>query len=60
MQGRVQVIVVVTGIGGRAVQTVVQPETVQTTSPRIDTNMIDSDDLDLPTFLRKRAFSVGR
>lgn len=60
MQGRVQVIVVVTGIGGRAVQTVVQPEPSQTTSPRIDTNMIDSDDLDLPTFLRKRAFSVGR
>ena len=51
MEGRVQVILVVTGIGGRPVQSF--------TASQPDVFRIDSDDLDLPAFLRKRAVSVG-
>ena len=51
MEGRVQVILVVTGIGGRPVQSF--------TTSQPDVFRIDSDDLDLPAFLRKRAVSVG-
>ena len=51
MEGRVQVILVVTGIGGRPVQSF--------TASQPDVFRIDSDDLDLPAFLRKRAISVG-
>ena len=51
MEGRVQVILVVTGIGGRPVQSF--------TASQPDVFRIDSDDLDLPAFLRKRAVPVG-
>lgn len=51
MEGRVQVILVVTGIGGRPVQSF--------TASQPDVFRIDSDDLDLPAFLRKRAVSAG-
>ncbi len=51
MEGRVQVILVVTGIGGRPIQSFVtdQPEPFS----------LVSDDLDVPAFLRKRPIRVG-
>ncbi len=51
MEGRVQVILVVTGIGGRPVQTFAmnQPDPFSTVS----------DNLDVPAFLRKRSNGVG-
>jgi cell division protein FtsZ len=55
MQGRVQVILVVTGIGGRAVQTVTRAESSVVT---LDT--IDTEDLDVPAFLRRRTVPAGR
>lgn len=80
MQGRVQVILVVTGIGGRPVETVVRQHRqvaappphaseLETAQPEIESlgvegagvriPTIDTEDLDLPTFLRKRV-SIGR
>ena len=51
MEGRVQVILVVTGIGGRPIQSFVtdQPEPFS----------LVSDDLDVPAFLRKRPIRAG-
>ncbi|HLF37868.1 MAG TPA: cell division protein FtsZ, partial [Anaerolineales bacterium] len=51
MEGRVQVILVVTGIGGRPIQSFVtdQPEPFS----------LVPDNLDVPAFLRKRSMGVG-
>ena len=51
MEGRVQVILVVTGIGGRPINSFVtnQPEPFS----------LVSDNLDVPAFLRKRSIGVG-
>lgn len=60
MQGRVQVILVVTGIGGRPVETVLRTERAKLAGMGLEGAAIDPDDLDLPTFLRNRSLAVGR
>lgn len=57
LEGRVQVILVITGMGGRPVDTVTRAERPQ---PALQQLTIDADDLDIPTFLRKRTPAVGR
>jgi cell division protein FtsZ len=50
MHGRVQVILIVTGIGGRPVQEMPVTDSFEATSPAID-----MDDLDIPAFLRRKS-----
>ncbi len=51
MQGRVQVILIVTGIGGQPVEDMQFAEAVAAPSP-----VIDMDDLDVPAFLRRKTY----
>ncbi len=67
MRGRVQVILIVTGIGGQPLQEMQIEESISAPSPRIDqeipleesirapSSRIDLDDLDVPAFLRRRS-----
>jgi cell division protein FtsZ len=52
MQGRVQVILIVTGIGGQPVANMQFADSVAAPSP-----VIDMDDLDVPAFLRRKTFA---
>lgn len=52
MQGRVQVILIVTGIGGQPVEDMQFADSVAAPSP-----VIDMDDLDVPAFLRRKTFA---
>lgn len=52
MQGRVQVILIVTGIGGQPVGDMQFADSVAAPSP-----VIDMDDLDVPAFLRRKTFA---
>ncbi len=52
MQGRVQVILIVTGIGGQPMEDMQLADSVAAPSP-----VIDMDDLDVPAFLRRRTFA---
>ncbi len=49
LHGRVQVILIVTGIGGQAVQEIPMMESIDGSTP-----VIDVDDLDIPAFMRRR------
>jgi len=51
MRGRVQVILIVTGIGGQPVEDMQFAEAVAAPSP-----VIDRDDLDVPAFLRRKTY----
>ena len=50
MHGRVQVILILTGIGGQPVQEIPATESIAAPSP-----VIDMDDLDIPAFLRRKS-----
>ena len=51
MQGRVQVILIVTGVGGQPVDEVQFADPLTAPSPATD-----MDDLDVPAFLRRKTF----
>ena len=51
MHSRVQVILIVTGIGGQPVQEMPTMESIAAPSP-----IIDMDDLDVPAFMRRRSY----
>jgi cell division protein FtsZ len=60
MNGRAQVILIFTGVGGRAVpQRAAEIVEAHNTEKEAAT-ALESDDLDLPTFLRRRAAVVQR
>ena len=50
MQGRVQVILIVTGVGGQAVQDIPVPASESIEAP------VEMDDLDIPAFLRRKTY----
>ncbi len=54
MIGRAQVILIVTGIGGRAIAAPAQPHDASLVRPDAAPAHLDVSDLDLPTFLRRR------
>jgi len=62
MNGRAQVILIFTGVGGRAVsqQVATEGQAVNTNAVDVKANAAASDDLDLPTFLRRRAAVAQR
>ncbi len=54
MLGRAQVILIVTGLGGHAVQQAAAPQPVAAEAPAGSAPILDEANLDLPTFLRRR------
>ena len=54
MTGRAQVILIITGIGGRPVSNLNMAETVEAVPQDVAQDAAPNDDLDLPTFLRRR------
>lgn len=55
MSGRVQVILIVTGVGGRPVNTLNSGSNEERYDPFFAVREVEETDLDLPTFLRRRA-----
>jgi cell division protein FtsZ len=55
LHGRVQVILIVTGVGGQPVQEMRFTESVESPAPAID-----MDDLDIPAFMRRRNYPTDR
>lgn len=58
MTGRAQVIMIVTGLGGRPVNLLTAESSIRQSEPAAHRSTVNRDNLDLPTFLRRRA-SLG-
>lgn len=54
MQGRAQAILIFTGVGGRALQTDTTIDQKESVEPVLTAMVPQNEDLDLPTFLRRR------
>lgn len=60
MNGRAQVILIFTGVGGRPVRQRISGQSEAHGPAEVMSEAVEADDLDLPTFLRRRAAVVQR
>jgi cell division protein FtsZ len=54
MEGRAQVILIVTGVGAKPIHTIRKGASETSTAAMDDSPVVDFDDMDIPAFLRRR------